>query len=619
MASKRHLVILALAACLLSAQQVSLLAADPSDCQPINIRDAAQMKALIEKYGGEEFHNPASVTPTSEATRHDIVVGYADNRIVGCDTKLRSYNGKILGETIRARPGDTLYLRLINTLPPVADGFHSPPQDPPPEGHSHHFSFNITNLHTHGIHTAPQGPINPGGGNAKYESDNVLVELGPGDQQEYRIQIHDKHPAGTFWYHAHVHGSTALQLSSGMAGALIIEDGGAQNGDLDVVPAIGAAKPAEKTFVLQQFGYDKTGTLEPQPVPPATTSLKLTPRPTLINGQLVPKIHMRPGEVQRWRFIHAGIQENVALALDGHPLHEVAADGISLGRSVRWPDAATADAGPEQFKLVLAPGYRSDVLVKAELEPGRTSRRVFLRDLRLPNTLSLRVAEAANLRTAQGAAPTISGIPIDIDDKPEQVLAEVIIEGPPITMDLPTTSDLAGVTPAELVPITDDQLQASEAKSVRLQIAIGYICKADGTCLPCSPNDPIGECRRKLRYMIDGRQFSDGNVRRLKLNTAAEWTLMGLGIEQTPGVDSPERHPFHIHVNPFYFQREEPGGSGGKQWLWKDTLLVPVPGSPGMAERVRMRYTRFTGTFVIHCHILVHEDRGMMQLVEIVP
>jgi FtsP/CotA-like multicopper oxidase with cupredoxin domain len=80
----------------------------------------------------------------------------------------------------------------------------------------------------------------------------------------------------------------------------------------------------------------------------------------LINGQLVPKIYMKPGEVQRWRFIHAGISENVAVALDFHPLHEVATDGISLGRSVAWPDAAAADSGPVEYKLVLAPGYRTD-------------------------------------------------------------------------------------------------------------------------------------------------------------------------------------------------------------------------------------------------------------------
>jgi FtsP/CotA-like multicopper oxidase with cupredoxin domain len=597
----RRFVGLIFAACWWLTLPLNSVADEPSDCTPITPTDRAGMKKLIERYGGEEFRNPISVTPKSELAKHDIVVHYAANRIVGCDVRLRSYNGKVVGDTIRARPGDTLHLRLVNALPPVADGIH--PQDPPPVGHGHHFSFNITNLHTHGLHTAPQGPKEPGREKAQFESDNVLVELGPGEQQEYRIHIHDKHPAGTFWYHAHVHGSTAVQLASGMAGALIIEEGTAQNGDLDVLPEVKAAKTSEKIFVLQQFGYDPNGKIE--------KLADIRRRPTLINGQLVPKIRMRPGEVQRWRFIHAGMLENIALALDGHPLHEVAADGISLGRSVRWPDAATADTGPIQFKLVLSPGYRADVLVKAELEPGQTSRRVFLRDLRLPNDVSLRVAEAINLRAA--------GIPIDITDKPEQVLAEVVIEGTPTAMDLPTASALANVKPVELDPITVDQLQANEAQSVQLQIARNKICYTDGSCRPCTASDPQTECNNKLRYMIDGRQFSDTNVRTLKLGSSAEWTLTGLGVEITPGVDRPERHPFHIHVNPFYYQRAEPGADGVKNWVWKDTLLVPVPGSPGTPEKVRMRYTRFTGKFVLHCHILRHEDQGMMQLVEIVP
>jgi len=442
----------------------------------------------------------------------------------------------------------------------------------------------------------------------------VLVVLGPGEQQEYRIHIHDKHPTGTFWYHAHLHGSTALQLASGMGGALIIEDGAAENGDLDTVPAIQAAKPKEKIFVLQQFGYDKAGTLEPQPIPPSTPlQLRLTSRPTLINGQLVPKIRMRPGEVQRWRFIHAGTQENVALAVDGHPLHEVAADGISLGRSVRWPDAATADAAgaPEHFKFVLAPGYRTDVLIKAELEPGQSSRRVFLRDLRLSNTLSLRAAEARNLRAAAGATPTIAAIPIDISDKPEQVLAEIVIEGAPVAMDLPAAEALASVKPVEFDRIPDERLKASDPQRVELKIAKNLVCEPDGSCRACTTGDPESECARKLRYLINDMQFSDGEVRKLKLDTYAEWTLSGLGLGGS------ERHPFHIHVNPFYFQRAEPDGT--KKWIWKDTLLVPPPGSLGGPEKVWMKYTRFTGKFVIHCHILVHEDRGMMQPVEIVP
>jgi FtsP/CotA-like multicopper oxidase with cupredoxin domain len=556
------------------------------------------MKELIEKFGGDDFANPASVRPTSEATRHDIVVRYADNRIMGCDVHLRSYNGKVVGETIRGRPGDTLHLRVINELPPVAPGVHKHPQDPVPPGHADHFSFNVTNLHTHGLHVAPQGP-DDGSGKVPFESDNVLIELQPGEQQTYRIQIGEKHAAGTFWYHAHVHGSTAVQLASGMAGALIIEDGKAENGDLGVLPEIPAA--SEKIFVLQQFGYDNTGKLE---------ALALRRQPTLVNGQLVPTIRMRPGEVQRWRFIHAGIQENIALALDGHPLHEVAADGISLGRSVQWPDAATADSGPIESKLVLSPGYRTDVLVKAELEPGQTSRRIFLRDLKLPNSMSLLAAQARNLRALDGMASIAIGIPIDVEDKPEQVLAVVVIEGSPVTMELPTVAALANIKPVELEPITTAMLQASEAQSAQLELAKQLICPADGACRPCTAGDPDSECNRKQRYLINGRQFSETNVRTLRLNTAAEWTLTGMGVGGTP-----ERHPFHIHVNPFYYQRTEPGG--GKSWIWKDTLLVPVPGSTG-PEKIRMRYTEFTGKFVIHCHILIHEDQGMMQLVEIV-
>ena len=599
---------LARAVCCLLAWPLIAYADEPSDCRLITPTNPAQMKALIEKHGGAEFRNPVSVRPTSEAAKHDIVVHYAANRIAGCDVRLRSYNGKVVGETIRARPGDTLHLRLVNALPPVAAGQHAHPQVPAPGGHGGHhghFSFNVTNLHTHGLHTAPQGPVVAGSDKVPFESDNVLVELQPGEQQEYRIHIHDKHPAGTFWYHAHVHGSTAIQLASGMTGALIVEDGTAQNGDLDVLPEVKAAKPNEKIFVLQQFGYDTTGTIE------ARTSR----RPTLINGQLVPIIRMRPGEVQRWRFIHAGIQDNIALALDGHPLHEVAADGISLGRAVAWPDAATADTGPIQFKLVLSPGYRTDVLVRAELAPGETSRQVFLRDLRLPNDMSLQAAELRNLRAAQSVSPLATGIPIDLEDKPEQVLAAIIIEGDPVAMDLPAANALANVKPVELEPITDAMIQAAEAQSVRLQIARDKTCDADGICRPCTPGSP--DCRQ-LRYMIDERQFSDNNIRTLKLNTVAEWTLSGLGIGE-PGVDQPERHPFHIHVNPFYYQRTEPGGADVKNWVWKDTLLIPAPGSSGNPQKVRTKYTRFTGRFVIHCHILTHEDRGMMQLVEIVP
>jgi FtsP/CotA-like multicopper oxidase with cupredoxin domain len=112
------------------------------------------------------------------------------------------------------------------------------------------------------------------------------------------------------------------------------------------------------------------------------------------------------------------------------------------------------------------------------------------------------------------------------------------------------------------------------------------------------------------RSLAVGRQFSDNSIRSLKLDSIAEWSLSG------SGVNGPQPHPFHIHVNPFYYERPEPGAAGGKNWVWKDTLLVGLSANP---EKVRMKYQRFMGKFVLHCHILFHEDKGMMQLVEIVP
>ncbi|HVG90776.1 MAG TPA: multicopper oxidase domain-containing protein, partial [Alphaproteobacteria bacterium] len=35
--------------------------------------------------------------------------------------------------------------------------------------------------------------------------------------------------------------------------------------------------------------------------------------------------------------------------------------------------------------------------------------------------------------------------------------------------------------------------------------------------------------------------------------------------------------------------------------------------------KMRTRFSDFTGQYVLHCHILAHEDRGMMELVEVVP
>ena len=79
-------------------------------------------------------------------------------------------------------------------------------------------------------------------------------------------------------------------------------------------------------------------------------------------------------------------------------------------------------------------------------------------------------------------------------------------------------------------------------------------------------------------------------------------------------------HPFHIHINPFQVvEILDPAKSPNpvrlpRPWVWWDNFAIP----PGGYFKMLTRFVDFTGKFVLHCHILDHEDRGMMQLVQVV-
>jgi suppressor of ftsI len=109
----------------------------------------------------------------------------------------------------------------------------------------------------------------------------------------------------------------------------------------------------------------------------------------------------------------------------------------------------------------------------------------------------------------------------------------------------------------------------------------------------------------EFRALINGRQFNDmqtpvGPV----LGTTEEWTLKN---------DSTEDHPFHIHVNDFQIMKVngKPYRANGTQ----DVVIIPKNGGTVV---VRQRFEDFTGQFVFHCHILGHEDAGMMKAVDVV-
>ena len=343
------------------------------------------------------FANPPEIHSGGGILSCTLTVCYSNNFLGGDPVYLRSYNGHLVGPTLRVIPGDKLKVRLVNELP----------DEPTLPGHTSinvPHGLNTTNLHTHGLHVSPEDA-----------SDNVFLEVDPHSQQDYRIQIDGTHPPGTHWYHPHKHGSVAIQVSSGMAGALIVEGG------LDEVPEIKAAR--ERIFVFQQIPYtditlsDPVGLLEGQHFDSRIVGWSgLADRLTTINGLKQPVIEMFPGEVERWRFVHAGIAERLDIAVqkadskDYLSLHEIAADGIALGTRVA-----------NDF-IPLAPGYRSDVLVQAPSIPGV----YYLMDLRT---------------SANRPALRKGGI------EPERALAKIVVQGMEHAMSLPSAASLSALAP----------------------------------------------------------------------------------------------------------------------------------------------------------------------------
>ena len=99
-------------------------------------------------------------------------------------------------------------------------------------------------------------------------------------------------------------------------------------------------------------------------------------------------------------------------------------------------------------------------------------------------------------------------------------------------------------------------------------------------------------------FTINGQSYSPGRDDVVtKLGAVEEWTLVNT---------TPYPHPLHIHVNPF--QLTEVNGMPAKGKPWLDTVAVPAAGS----IKFRTRFQDFPGRFVMHCHILPHEDTGMM-------
>jgi FtsP/CotA-like multicopper oxidase with cupredoxin domain len=528
----------------------------------------------------ETFVEPAALASAGGELDVTLTLDYVSTTLAGKAVRLRSMNGSIPAPTLRVNVGDRLRIKVINQLPP----------NPLSNSRPAHLRYpNSTNLHTHGLHVSP-GLVSAGV-YGDYVMDDPQLGIQPGQSRQHEYRIGADHPPGAYWYHPHLHGASAIQVGSGMAGALLLK------GDIDRVPEIAAAR--ERVFLFQAPITDAAGTLESFT---QAAYVPLVEPPFLINGVSRPRLVMRRGEVQNWHFINAAIFKFANLSLDAHALNVYSLDGNP--RSSVTPIGPFAVPTPANSSgVVLAPGNRASILVQAGAA----------------GTYYLRT-----LKFEMGVDESILA---------EDILAEIVVVDEPRPMALPSAPL---PIPAALAPITDDEFASAGGLKRSIVMRFLYLDPHISTPPPDALLNPGNE-RDDWVYNTGGTAIGD-EVFALGAASEVASPLPGMpreyipfqsgrAMKQTVPLGSVEewtvfnmnnvRHPFHIHVNPF--QVVKINGQPIEPY-WADTIALPPGGSESAPTSVtfRTRFQDYKGSFVMHCHMLVHEDMGMMQMVEVV-
>jgi FtsP/CotA-like multicopper oxidase with cupredoxin domain len=484
--------------------------------------------------------------------------------------------------TLRLHPGDWLVLRLSNQLRnlgaapyTIMSHNHGGSADPCQSGE---MSLISTNLHFHGL-SVP----------AICHQDEVLnTSIAPGAPPfEYRFQIPIDEPPGLYWYHPHIHGFSMRQVQNGASGALIVEGlersipevGGLPERvliirDQDVLhpeAAPAGVDPATTPFVDHDGDAGNTGTGFGKPARDLSVNFVPVPYPNYPPAIIT----MKPGERQLWRVVNASAVTYLNLGMiwsRGHWRREqfmglVAVDGMALNAK-----GSPSESFQWRSRILIPPGGRVELIVNAPL-PGTTAQLV----TRFVDT---------------GPAG---------ENDPNRPLIAIL-----------TRAD-AGASVLKM-PKTAAPLSAADRPWVG-SVAPTHTRKLIFSEEPVNPADPNGAM--KFYLTVDGQTPTIFDPSATEANLVVQQGDVEDWIIENR---SSELHAFHIHQ--IHFQIIEWLGVVINEPFLRDTINVPY-WTPQMANfpyiklRMDFRDPASVGTYPYHCHLLDHEDAGMMGLIRV--
>ncbi|CAL2070676.1 O-aminophenol oxidase PhsA [Streptomyces sp. endophyte_N2] len=539
-------------------------------------------------------------------------------------TLMWGYDGHVPGPTIEVRRGRRIRIAWTNRVPkdaeypvtavavPVRAPGTAPATTEPGRGGAEPDkdvaalpAWTVT--HLHGAQT--------GGGNDGW-ADNAV---GSGDAQ--LSEYPNDHQATQWWYHDHAMNITRWNVMSGLYGTYLVRDDEEDalhlpSGEREI-PLLLADRNLDtdedgrlngrllhKTVVVQQS--------DPETGKPVT--IPFSGPYTTVNGRIWPYAEV-DSAWYRFRLVNtsnARIFDLVLIDEDGDPVpgivHQIGSDGGLLPRPV------PVDFGAELPTLTAAPAERFDLLVDFRRLAGRTLRLVNkgpgrpagvpdpAGDVRYPAVMEFRVREAAERDTFE-LPEVLSGS--------FRRLTHDLPHGHRLVVLTPPATKGAGGHPEiwEMTEVTDTD---------------GLTLPADGVIQLTGSDGTTKTYRRIARTFNDGLGFTIGE------GSYEQWSFLNL---------APIVHPMHIHLADFQLLGRDaydvsgfdPAVGGTRTPIRFDTgtaiPLAPneqgykdvfrVPG--GQLLRVMGRFDGAYGRFMYHCHLLEHEDMGMMRPFVVMP
>jgi len=394
-----------------------------------------------------------------------------------------------------------------------------------------------------------------------------------------------------------------------------------------------------------------------------TASSNSRTAPPTINGQFNPVITMRPGEIQRWRLINAAVQAGGALAI-GFPtefqIRQIAQDGVQFAPQnyQQQPLLNLAWFVPNQPPQTLttanlAPGNRADYLVQAPMVTQLTcysevqsvfgnvapavrqridaQQQAIRAALRAQSTFTplLTVCVDPSLGPKPMAFPNTAQwppLPTFLNDIPAQP------PQPPVAFSMtqkPGPPDQPGAGNAMNQFFVDNVQYCPDCanKTMTLNVPQEWIITNDST-----PQHPFHIHTNPHQLVEQGSILNGHYVPFLTYNPPIWGDTIALPAV-TQASSQGQQGCWNIPAGPIAnndaAQQQCAAACAAQKMTWYGNWVTTIPGQMSVCQccppngslgyvRIRQLPIDFTGEFVLHCHILGHEDRGMMQNVQVV-